>query len=254
MFKETRTRDTWRQAGNLIFALTQIAAGYVFTIFAVGRSLNSSAAAYPTPVIPAGYAFSIWGIIFLFSLAYAIYQLLPSQRENSLLRRLGWFTASAFFFNTVWELVAQLVTFNWPTLFIIVLILVSALAAFFRLPAYRKLERREKWLVFTPVSLLAGWVSAATFVNLSSVLNQLNFNNFGFSLAGFSLLIIALACLFAAFILYKSGGNVLYGLTVIWALVAILVANLTRAYEPGAAILAGIFALVVLVELYLLNL
>jgi len=112
----------------------------------------------------------------------------------------------------------------------------------------------ESVLVFTPVSLLAGWVSAAAFVNLSSVLSQLNFNNFGFSLAGFSLLIIALACLFAAFILYKSGGNVVYGLTIVWALVAILVANLTRAYEPGAAILAGIFALVILVELYFLNL
>ena len=254
MPKFSPARDAWRQALNLIFALTQIIAGYVFIIFNVGHNIASSSAASETPVIPAGYAFAIWGFIFSFALVYAIYQARPSERENHIFRNLGWFTAGAFFFNTVWELVAQLVTFSWPTFFVIVIILFFALAALFRLPAYKNLKVADRWLVFVPVSSLAGWVSAATFANLSSVLNLNNFGNFGLSLEALSLIIIILAGFFAVFILYKTKGNFLYGLTVIWALVAIVVANLTRAYDLGAAVLAGILALIILVEIRFLNL
>lgn len=254
MFKSPLARDAWRQALNLIFALTQIIAGYVFIIFNVGNNIAASSAATSTPVIPAGYAFSIWGFIFAFSLIYALYQARPSERENPIFRNLGWFTAGAFFFNTVWELVAQLITFSWPTFFVITLILVCSLAALFRLPAFKDLKKRDKWLIFVPVSSLAGWVSAATFANLSSVLNQINFDNFGLNLNTFSLIIILLAGFFAVFILYKTKGNFLYGLTIVWALTAILIANLTRTYNPSAVILSGILTLIILVEIYFLNL
>jgi hypothetical protein len=44
--------------------------------------------------VPAGYAFTIWSLIFTLSLGYAVWQALPSERENPLLRRVGWLTAS----------------------------------------------------------------------------------------------------------------------------------------------------------------
>ena len=37
---------------------------------------------YPTYVVPAGYAFSIWSVIFALSLAYAVWQALPAQRAK----------------------------------------------------------------------------------------------------------------------------------------------------------------------------
>jgi len=39
--------------------------------------------------VPAGYVFSIWGLIYLGLLAYAIFQALPSQKENPRLRSIG---------------------------------------------------------------------------------------------------------------------------------------------------------------------
>ena len=36
--------------------------------------------------VPAGYVFSIWGLIYIGLIAYAIFQALPSQRENPRLR------------------------------------------------------------------------------------------------------------------------------------------------------------------------
>ena len=54
-------------------------------------------------VEPALYAFTIWGLIFALSLAYAAYQALPSNRHNPLLRRVGPFTAAAFFCTGLWS-------------------------------------------------------------------------------------------------------------------------------------------------------
>jgi hypothetical protein len=253
MFKKIVASDTWRQSLNIFFALTQIIAAFILTLFKIGHSIADSSAAANTSVIPAGYAFSIWGFIFFFALLYAIYQVLPRQRNSAMFRRLGWWTAGAFCFNTIWELVAQLVTFNWPTLLIILIILVFSLGALFALPAYKDLSPKNKWLVFVPISTLAGWVSAATFANLSSVLYQVGFNNFGLSLNAFSLVIIVFAGFFSLFILYKAAGNFLYGLAIAWALNAIIVANLTRSYDFPSALAAGIFGLAILIEILFLE-
>ena len=39
--------------------------------------------------VPAGYVFSIWGLIYLGLLAFTIFQALPTQRENPRLARIG---------------------------------------------------------------------------------------------------------------------------------------------------------------------
>src|ERR1035437_9347747 len=91
--------------GNVTFAITQILAGFVPQIFGWGMGVGQQSASSQTPVIPAGYAFSIWGLIFALFVAYAIYQALPKNRENELLRQVGFYTLGAFLFCTVWELV-----------------------------------------------------------------------------------------------------------------------------------------------------
>ncbi|MGC8827818.1 MAG: tryptophan-rich sensory protein, partial [Anaerolineae bacterium] len=40
--------------------------------------------------VPAGYVFSIWGLIYLGLVAFAIYQVLPAQRSNPRLRSMSW--------------------------------------------------------------------------------------------------------------------------------------------------------------------
>lgn len=243
--KKASGADTVRQWLNVIFAVTQILAGGLHEFTGWGRSIAGQSAGSQTAVIPATYAFSIWGFIFLFGIFYAVYQALPKQKTNELLRRIGFFTAGAFFFNTVWELVAQLVSFNWPTLIIIILILISSLGAMWRMTTYKKsLSLKEKWFVNVPVSVLAGWVSAATFANLSSVLNQLQFSNFGLSATDFAIVIIILAGIFGAVITIINRGNILYGLTLVWALVAIVIANVQRP-NSSVAVVAGSMIVVI---------
>lgn len=245
--KTLSLRDTLRQLLNVLFAVTQIFTGYFLTTLDLGRSIQSQSDIAQTPVTPAGYAFSIWGLIFLLCLLYAIYQAAPSRSDSKLLRRVGWLTAGAFFLNSLWIVVAQLITFNWPTAVIIVTILIVSIGALFRLTSYEKpLVTREKWLVLAPISLLAGWISAATFANISSVLVQLNFGNFGLSLSIFSSIIIVLATLFASWVYLRSRGNTLYSAAILWALIAILIANIVREPDPIAAGVTGAMIVAVL--------
>src|SRR5918998_4968409 len=92
-------RDVVRQVANVVGAVFQIAAP-----IATGPAIGRISDEYSTLVVPADYAFAIWTPIFLLALIYAGYQALPANRENPLLRRIGWFSALAFFSNGVWEI------------------------------------------------------------------------------------------------------------------------------------------------------
>ena len=52
--------------------------------------------------VPAGYVFSIWGVIYLGLIGYAIYQVLPAQRENVRLNRVGYLFGASSVANIAW--------------------------------------------------------------------------------------------------------------------------------------------------------
>jgi hypothetical protein len=99
MSKGTRG-DVARQAAVMSGAIFQIAVA-IFT----GPVVGNVSAENPTLVVPANYAFVIWTPIFVLAFIYAVYQALPSNRENPLLRRIGWFSALAYFSSGIWEIV-----------------------------------------------------------------------------------------------------------------------------------------------------
>src|ERR671911_1079792 len=95
------TRDLARQVATVVGALFQVLAGAIVPIGAIAGET-------PSLIIPVDYAFAIWGPIFLLCLAYAVYQALPANRHDPLLRRVGWFFAGAFFLNGLWEVLVPL--------------------------------------------------------------------------------------------------------------------------------------------------
>ena len=55
-----------------------------------GRTTAEISDSFNILFVPAGYVFSIWGLIYLALIGFAIYQALPAQRENPHLRRIGY--------------------------------------------------------------------------------------------------------------------------------------------------------------------
>ena len=57
---------------------------------------------FPILFVPAGYVFSIWGLIYLALIGFTIYTLTPKGRNNEMIDSIaGWFVA-ANLFNTAW--------------------------------------------------------------------------------------------------------------------------------------------------------
>ncbi|MEJ7814712.1 MAG: hypothetical protein WKF53_05995 [Rubrobacter sp.] len=215
--------DLARQVAVLLGAIFQIAVA-IFTGPVVGRVSGEN----PTLVVPAAYAFVIWTPIFLLALVYAVFQALPANRENPLLRRVGWYSALAYFSNGIWEIVFPAREFMLSQI-VFVGILAGAVIAFVLAQRASDPERRaDRWLIAPAFGLLAGWVTAAFFVGLVTVLVASGVLNGGAGQAALGALLLivggAVAC---AVILIGSGGPsqgyLTYGGAVLWALAGVVV-------------------------------
>ena len=117
----------------------------------------------------AGYAFSIWAVIYGWLIVYGVYQALPRTPETRVLRGLGWPSFLALVGISLW-IVASAADAELMT---IVLICGSGLVLIAPLWAGRgfqdeSLKRRA--LIVWPVAMLAGWLTIASLVNLLTVL------------------------------------------------------------------------------------
>lgn len=233
---------------NLLLPLAQPVAGALGPLFGIGMSNAEMTRLAETPVVPAGYAFSIWGPIFLATIAYGVFQALPARRADPVLARLRGPVAVALLLNIAWMLASQLVGNGWHLVAILAGIVAAMVTALLRLTGAEPLpDRGLRWLVRPVVGAWAGWASAAAFANLSITARWAGFDWFGLSAAAAAALVILAATGFGAAVLVRAHGNAWYAGAIAWALVAIIVANLGARYDlPGvAAVAAGCLALVV---------
>ncbi|MDA7426559.1 hypothetical protein [Thalassococcus lentus] len=164
------------------------------------------------PVQPAGYAFAIWGLIYAWLIAGSGFGLLRRAQDADWdPMRPALFVSLAV--GTFWLPVAQ-VSVIGATVMIWVM-LGAAMWALFRV------GDTDRWLQQAPVAIYTGWLTAASCVAL------------GLLLAGYGILpatpaalvALALALTIALIAQYRLHRAPEYGITVIWALVGIMVAN-----------------------------
>lgn len=224
-------RDNLRQLLNVVLATAQIA-----VIAAGNNSSFDQRAISDPPIVPAQYAFLVWAYIYPASVVYAAYQALPGHRRDELLRRIGFWTASAYASMTMWAICAQQ-GWYWLTVVGIFWMLISLLGALVQIVAYdRPLTRAERWLVVLPISIHAGWVTAAAIANTATTLDWAGFPRAGLSDPLWASIMAVIGTAIGSGVTLWSRGNPGYALTVVWALVGIAVAN--RELNPGLAVVA----------------
>lgn len=219
--------DRARQAAVLIAAVAQATLPSLPALAGWGVQIGQRANAEgPLPVTPAGYAFAIWGPIFAWCLAHAVWQALPDNGRDTLLRRAGWAFAAAMAGNALWALVFQSGGPAWATALILAGIAAAAVLSLARLASFPlPLRRDQVWLFAAPLGLLAGWVSVAAFVNLAVALSQGGWLPMR-DPAGFaSPALVAVATATALAVIARFSPFPTYALAVIWGLVAVLARN-----------------------------
>ncbi|HEY1032426.1 MAG TPA: hypothetical protein VGD89_11685 [Flavipsychrobacter sp.] len=138
------------------------------------RSIADVSMKYDTYFMPAGYAFSIWGVIYLSFLVYAIYQLLPAQRRRTVYDRLA-----------VPFIVTNLLGMGWQIAFtnelltlgtiIIAAMLVCSIILYAMVRTCIMQEICMYWLS-VPFSLYMGWLSVANIANAATWLTWMGWN------------------------------------------------------------------------------
>jgi hypothetical protein len=238
--------DLARQVMNLVLAVAMP----VTTVlcFSLGTSFEEATGSDrgEPPIIPAGYTFIIWTVIYAGAVAYAIFQASPMRREDPLLRRIGPWTASAFLGTSAWLVMARL-GLTWMTvacMYWIAASLAVVLRIFVREGAPH--TSGERWLVMAPLGLFSGYVTAAVFANTAAALKASGVMAPGTSETIWSVAMLLVAGVVASWATLATLGNVAYALAIVWALCGIVVANtVERAENPPVAIAAGSMALVV---------
>ena len=112
--------------------------------------------------------FSIWGLIYLGLIAYAIFQALPSQRENPRLRATGWWIVLGGLANSAWIFLWHYEQFPL-TLVAMLVLLVTLIMTYLGLGSGRtSVPPAERWLARLPFSIYLGWITVATVANVTS--------------------------------------------------------------------------------------
>eukprot|EP00457_Paulinella_chromatophora_P010108 gb/GEZN01010197.1/.p1 GENE.gb/GEZN01010197.1/~~gb/GEZN01010197.1/.p1 ORF type:complete len:323 (+),score=42.46 gb/GEZN01010197.1/:30-971(+) len=123
-----------------------------------------------TSITPAGYTFSVWGLIYLFLTLYVIWQSLPAQDEHPLLDRLAFYQTLGCLSGGFWLIVFSHRLF-WPAELLIVLYLLTLLYAYYYMGVgLAKVSWKEKWFCHVPISLNVSWVLVANLASLTLTL------------------------------------------------------------------------------------
>ncbi len=185
-----------------------------------GRNTAQVSNSFPTLITPAGYVFSIWGIIYILLGVFAVYQALPSQQGKGFQSKIGWLFILSSLLNCIWLFLWQFefLTLTVPIMF---LLLASLIFIYVRVGiGKRNVPPIEKLAVYVPFSVYLGWITIASIANVATTLVSLNWGGLGLIAEIWATLIVVLVLIITTFVIVTRK-DIAYTLVIIWALIGI---------------------------------
>ena len=183
---------------------------------------------FPLLITPAGYVFSIWGIIYIGIFCWIIYEWL-SKKTFSTTKEVGMFIPLNFILNISW-LIAWHYQCYWLSLSIMISLLLTLIIIFIKHDTSHPLH--SVW------SIYLGWISVATLVNLTQSLSLI-WSNVGMNLIwSITMLLIGMI---ASLYMSQKKNNLWHGVVFLWAIVGIFMKD--ESLELWKSCLVGIFIL-----------
>jgi len=209
-----------------------------------GIATDEVSAMYPSAFTPAGYVFSIWSVIYLGLLVYAISQATPRLRSRPAVARIAWPFVLSSALNAVW-------LYTWHWLMIELSVLVMALLLLSLIVIYVRLRPRgvdptpaERWAVRLPFSIYLGWISVATIANASGALKATGWDGLGLADPTWAAIMIGVATLLGIVMLARHR-DVGFTMVLAWAFVGIAVAQRPEPLLPAVALGAALLLMLV---------
>ena len=237
---------------GLGFILVLVANGLANGLPLNGYTTGQLSALYPNLLVPAGFSFIIWGLIYFFLLGFVIFQaegLFSSKKAPEIVKLTGgWFFLSCMA-NGAW-------IFSWhyrlPGLaMLLMLFLLFCLIQVYRNlgPGVRSSDIWEKTWVHVPFSLYLGWISVATLVNATALLVHWGWKGGGLPEEIWAAGMIIVAGLLALLFLHRVYDWV-YAMVIIWACYGIYHRHQFLMEEQGSSLVITTTAAVAVLLLY----
>jgi benzodiazapine receptor len=248
------TRDITRQILVFIAAIATIIVNIIANVLPLnGLSTGEISDRFQIFFVPAGYVFSIWLLIYIGIIAYAIYQVLPAQRKNPRLQSIGYIFILSCLANIAWLFLWHYEVFNF-TLVAMLALLFSLIAIYLRLNIGRsEVSSAEKWAVHVPFSIYLGWITVATIANVTQLLYYLGWDGWGISPETWTVIMLAAGVIISA-LMSITRADVAYSLVLVWAYIGIAFKHSqTPVVSTSALVAAGlilVFLIIVLVRNY----
>ncbi|MBN1640163.1 MAG: tryptophan-rich sensory protein [Anaerolineae bacterium] len=197
--------------------------------------------------VPAGYVFSIWGLIYLGLIAYTVFQALPRQRQNPYLRAIGYPYVLSCVANIAWLFLWHYRAFELTILAMLALLLIL-IAIYLRLGVGReRVSLAQRAAVNVPFQIYLGWITVATVANATSLLDHLNWNGWGIAPQVWAVIMLVAATLIAGAVSITRG-DVAYVAVIVWAFIGIAIKHAdTPTVATTAWLTAGIVALTLVI-------
>ncbi len=202
----------------MIFFLATVATNYLSAMgYIRGNSQSEVSKAFPTMLTPAGFAFSIWGIIYLFIfLALLSVLIAPNEKNRERLQSTMVLFSISAIVNISWTIV-----FSSKQIGLSVLLILALLVCIYKIVVtLRTISPQKNSLFDIGFGLYAGWLSIASLVNFLAFLTSIQVD-FG---ENAKLIHIGLLIVFSIVIviLQQKHHNPFYNLSIIWAFFGII--------------------------------
>lgn len=241
-------RDTVRQVIVVIATLATIIVNFMANALPLGGVTTGQVSdSFEVYFVPAGYVFSIWGVIYLGLAAYTVYQALPAQREDEKLRRIGYLYVGSSAANIVWLFLWHYQVFALTVVAMLGL-LGFLIATYLHLGVGRERASAARvWAANVPFRIYLGWITVATIANVTTLLEFWGWGGWGiFPEHWAAILLVAGAAIASGVSITR--GDVAYVAVIVWAFIGIAVKH---AATPVVATTAWIAAVVVALTLFI---
>ena len=176
-----------------------------------GKTIANVSDQYHNLFTPAGYAFSIWGMIYLLLIGFVFYTgrslFDPAKNKaDDFVEKIKWWFVISCIANCVW-IFSWLYGFTGLSVLVLLVALISLLIILREALNYNS-GIAQKWFISIPFQIYAGWVSVAFIAAVAAWLTKIGWTGFGISEVTWTIILIIVASLIHLFMTWKKNAPV----------------------------------------------
>ena len=237
------------QAGNILAIIFTIIINAIAVILPLNNKTTQQLSDdLPNLFVPAGLTFSIWSIIYILWIVFAIYQTrdLFKKREIEMpfLHQITFLFILSGVANSAW-IFAWHYQYVGLSLLIMIVLLFTLLASYVRLNIGKEnVPLAEKLCVHVPFSVYLGWITVATIANFTAFLVSVHWDGFGISPVTWTMVVLGVTTLITILMLVLRK-DIAYSLVVIWAALGIYLKRTSAPYTNNDVATTALIAMII---------